>query len=133
MREIGRGAFLREEMERLGFWSPEVEAENPAIAEALVELRVRTGELRELRAELARLDARLEEVRDLPKLLAEVRRKRIERVRAAREERRRQRAQEAEARRLRDQDWRRQTLPIVSSRRCSCLSVAGAVLISPGR
>jgi retron-type reverse transcriptase len=113
MREVGKAAFIREEMERLGFWSPEEETADPAIAEALAELRVRSGELRELRAELARLDARLGEVRDLPKLLADIRRKRIERVRAARDERRRQREQETEAHRLQDQEWRRQTLPFL--------------------
>jgi RNA-directed DNA polymerase len=113
MREVGRAAFIREEMERLGFWSPESEKADPAVAEALAELRVRNRELRELRAELARLDARMGEVRDLPMLLAEVRRKRIERVRAAREVRRKQRAETTAAHRLQDQERRRETLPFL--------------------
>lgn len=111
VRQIGKAALIREEMERLGFWSPEAEQGDPAIAQALADLRVKEGELRELRAWLARLDDDIATGRDLPRLLAEIRRRRIERVRAARAAKAAERAQAAAARRQADREWRRTSLP----------------------
>jgi len=112
MRRIGKQAFIREEMERLGFWTPESVRSEQAAA-ALAELRATTEELRLLRAALAQLDAEIGEVQDLPKLLAEVRRQRIERVRAAREGRRRERELEAAERRREDRERRREAPPFL--------------------
>jgi RNA-directed DNA polymerase len=113
MGRIGRMEFIRDEMQRLGFWSPENELSKEAIAKAVAELKLRTEELQELRTELTRLDGRIREAGDLQELLGDIRRKRIERVRAAREARRRERAREAEERQQRDREWRRQTLPFL--------------------
>jgi RNA-directed DNA polymerase len=98
VRQIGKAAFIREEMERLGFWKPEEVRTEQAVA-ALAELRATQEELVALRAELNELDSAIADARDLPRLLAEIRRRRIERVRAAREERRRERERQRERRR----------------------------------
>jgi hypothetical protein len=112
LARLGRRAFTREEMERLGFWPPNDEVAAQA-AGALAELRVRTRELRALKEELAAIDQEIGEVADLPKLIAEIRKRRIERVRAQREERRREREwREAERRRL-DQERRLRTPPFL--------------------
>jgi hypothetical protein len=113
VRQVGKAAFIREEMARLGFWSLEEEGGDPAVARALAELSVKVRELRELRAELARLDADIGAGRDLPRLIAEIRRRRIERVRAAREEKAKERARAAEERRAQDRRWRQETLPFL--------------------
>lgn len=70
VRRIGKPAFIREEMERLGFWTP-ADVRSEQAAAALAELSATTEELQLLRTALARLDAEIGEVEDLPKLLAE--------------------------------------------------------------
>src|SRR5262249_10238259 len=66
--------------------------------------------------ELAALDREISEIEDIPKLIAEIRKRRIERVRAQREERRREREwREAERRRL-DEERRRRTPPFLGPR-----------------
>jgi RNA-directed DNA polymerase len=107
VRRIGKQAFIREEMERLGFWTPESVRSEQAAA-ALAELRATTEELYLLRGALAQLDAEIGEVQDLPKLLAEVRRKRIERVRSAREARRQERERQTAERQRADRERRRE-------------------------
>lgn len=119
LQQLGRRAFTREEMERLGFWPPNEEAAARAET-ALAELRVRTRELRELKQELAAIDREIgeigdlpNEIGDLPKLIAEIRKRRIERVRAQREARRREREwREAERQRL-DLERRRRAPPFL--------------------
>jgi retron-type reverse transcriptase len=112
VRQIGKAAFIREEMERLGFWKPDAVRTEQAVA-ALAELRATQEELIALRAELAELDSAIADARDLPKMLAEIRRRRIERVRAAREERRQERARQQQQRRCEDQERRRRTPPFL--------------------
>jgi hypothetical protein len=56
VRRIGNQAFIREEMERLGFWTPESVRSEQAAA-ALAELRATTGEPRVSRAHLRRFRA----------------------------------------------------------------------------
>jgi RNA-directed DNA polymerase len=110
MRRIGKQAFIREEMERLGFWSPAAARTEQMIA-TLAELRATTEELQLLRTELARLDTEIADAGDVLKLIAEIRRRRIERVRAAREVKRRERELRTHARRQQDRE-RRRTAPL---------------------
>src|SRR3954447_13171441 len=95
VKQIGKRAFIREEMMRLRFWPP-----NPEVAErqaeGLAQLRVRYDELAEIRDELARLDLGIAQAKDVPNLLKEIRKRRIERVRAARAARREERARQLE-------------------------------------
>ena len=110
LKEIGKDVFIREEMVRLGFWppSPEVAAQS---AEAERKLRPLYDELIGVRRELDGVEKEIRESGDVPALLAEIRRKRIERVRSARAvkkvEREAARAKKAEQ----DALWRRASLP----------------------
>jgi RNA-directed DNA polymerase len=124
VRRIGKPAFIREELERLGFWKPE-SVRSAEAAAALAELQATIEALGRLRADLFQLDADIGEIKDLPKLLAEVRRKRIERVRAARETRRHTRAQQNEARRQEDRERRRHAPPFLGRGVSAGLSYQG--------
>ncbi len=110
LKEIGKEAFVREEMERLGFWPPaEGVTEQAKIAEA--ELKTLYGELRRAREELSAIDKQIQIAGDIPALILEVRRKRIERVRAERERKKAERLEAAERRKQDDKIWRETTLP----------------------
>jgi retron-type reverse transcriptase len=110
LKQIGKDAFVREEMTRLGYWPP-----SPAVAEqaagAEAALRPLYDELIRVRAELDAVNAEIMTVGDIPKLLDEIRRRRIERVRAARAVRKTE--QEAARARKKEEDaaWRRAALP----------------------
>ena len=96
LRLIGKEGFIRAEMMRLGFWPPSEEvAQQAAGAEA--ELRLLYDELARLRGQLNDIDAEIRNAEDIPRLLAEIRRRRIERVRA---ERARKRAERERLRQL---------------------------------
>ena len=112
VKEIGKPAFIREEMERLGFWPPDEETAQK-YAETLATLKIRTEELSLLQKELGTLDAELAKTQDVEKVLAEIRRQRIERVRAAREVTRAERLQAQEEKRAQDKEWRKSTLPFL--------------------
>ncbi len=112
VREIGLTGVIREEMTRLGFWPPNEEVGRQA-AEAMAELRVRYRDLAELREQLQRLEQELGDAQNIAAMIAEIRKRRIERVRAQREVRREQRAREREERRRQDEEWRRTTLPFL--------------------
>src|SRR5436305_1496228 len=101
MKQIGKRAFIREEMMRLRFWPPNEEVAEKQ-AELLTRLRVRYDELAELRDELDRLDLEIAQAKDIPGLLKEIRKRRIERVRAARAARREEQARRQEERRAQD-------------------------------
>ncbi|BDI30335.1 reverse transcriptase [Capsulimonas corticalis] len=107
---IGKSAFVREEMVRLGFWPPSPEVAELA-AGAEKELRVYYDEMIALRTELNGVEAKIAEAGNIPALLAEVRRKRIERVRAERIARRERRAQEKIESHAKDTEWRKRALP----------------------
>lgn len=79
-RQIGKQAFIREEMTRLGFWPPDPEV---AVQAATAEKQLRTlyDELAQVQTDLAAVEAQIAEAGDIPKMLQEVRRKRIERAR----------------------------------------------------
>ncbi len=111
-RQIGKQAFIREEMTRLGFWppSPEVAAQ-AAVTEK--QLRAIYDELAAVQTDLSAVEAKIAEAGDIPKLLQEVRRKRIERVRAERAARREARVAELAQKRAEDATWRQKTLPFL--------------------
>jgi hypothetical protein len=112
MRRIGKDAFIREEMTRLGFWPPSPEAAASA-AEAEAQLRQLYEELANVRSELRGVEGEIAQAGDVPALLAEIRRRRIERVRAARAVKREQKAKERETKRAQDREWRQKTLPFL--------------------
>src|SRR5689334_174955 len=105
LKELGKDAYVREEMILLGFWPPDEETAKNAEG-ALAELKIRESELATLRKELAALDSELNAAKDIPALIAEIRKRRIERVRAAREVRRAEKLQQQEERRRQDREWR---------------------------
>ena len=113
-QQVGKSAFIREEMTRLGFWppSPEVAAE-AAVTEK--QLRTLYDELAQVQTDLAEVEAKIAEAGDIPKLLQEVRRKRIERVRAERAARREARVVEKAQKRVQDTEWRQKTLPFLGA------------------
>ena len=125
VEQVGLEATIREEMERLGFWPP-AEATTQQAAAALATLRLRYGELGQLREELAGLEREIADTQDMGAILMEIRRRRIERVRAQREVRRRERAARIEERRRRDREWRRRTLPFLGR------DVSGGLLYAGG-
>lgn len=110
LKEMGKVAFERAEMERLGFWpldndtaakTDKANSELKELQEQLVPLRRRT---RELEAEIAKNG-------NVSALLAEVRTKRIERVKQERSQRKIRKAQERGERAEQDKQWRAQTIP----------------------
>lgn len=106
LKQVGKEAFIREEMLRLGFWPPSdgVAAKSK---DAEVQLRALYDELGNARSELSGVETQISESGDIPKLLAEVRKRRIERSRAARAEKRVQRAQEQVGKQAQDREWRK--------------------------
>lgn len=110
LRKIGKRAFLREEMTRLGFWPPDPETARKQQS-VLAELKVRYEEIAQFREEMERIDREIAEVKDIPKLLADIRKRRIERVRAQRESRRQERERQAQEQRQQDAERRRRTPP----------------------
>lgn len=112
LRKLGKTAFLREEMLRLGFWPPKSD-EARQYAETLAALKAGYAELEPLREALAKLDREIAEVEDLTPILAEIRKRRIERVRAQREARREARMRQEAERRKQDRERRRRTPPFL--------------------
>lgn len=112
LKEIGKDAFVREEMTRLGFWPPSPETAAEA-AGAEAQLRPLYEELIRLRTDLTSVEAEIVEAGDIPKLLVEIRRKRIERVRTQRAARKAERERERAEKRAADQEWRGRTLPFL--------------------
>lgn len=111
-QQVGKQAFIREEMTRLGFWPPSpAQAAQAATAEK--QLRALYDELASAQTDLAAVEAQIAEAGDIPRLLLEVRRKRIERVRAERAARREARIKEEAQKRADDAEWRRKTLPFL--------------------
>lgn len=112
LRRVGRDQFIREEMTRLGFWPPDEETAQKAAA-AEKELKVLYEELANARDELSKTDKEIGELSDIPKLLGEIRRKRIERVRGERARRKVEREKERAEKREEDRVWRRKSLPFL--------------------
>ena len=114
MQEVGKAEFIREEMERLGYWPPATGVEEAA-QDAGAKLQELYAELRPLQSELREIDRELRLNGNVAQLLLEVRRKRIERVRAAREVRRAEQQAQKEKRREADHLRRRTHLPYLGA------------------
>lgn len=110
LKELGKDAFIREEMTRLGYWPPSPEAAEEA-AEAESRLEPLYREVSRVRRELQSVDTDIANLGNIEALLAEVRRARIERVRAAAAAKREEKRVARETRRTEDARWRRATLP----------------------
>lgn len=110
LRQVGKEAFIREEMERLGYWPPPQGLEEKAkVAEA--QLKVLYKELQAARAELNEVNRQINVGGNLELLILEIRKKRIERVRAERERKKEEKARLAEEKKQQDREWREKTLP----------------------
>lgn len=110
LKEVGKTAYIREEMVRLGYWPPSPEAaEQSAAAER--RLKPLYEELIAVRKELSAVDKQIAAVGDVPALLAEIRKNRIERVRSARAVQRVEKVKAQTEKRQRDALWRKATLP----------------------
>ncbi len=110
VQEVGKAEFIREEMERLGYWPPEEGVQKTA-EEAEAKLQTLYAELRPLQAELREIDKELRLDGNVAQLLQEVRKKRIVRVRAAREVRRAETRERNAQRHEQDRVRRQTTLP----------------------
>jgi retron-type reverse transcriptase len=112
MRRIGRAAFAREEMVRLGFWPPnsDVAAKEATTVARLHDLYAELGRAQD---DVRTIAAQISEVQNIDKLIAEIRRRRIERVRAQREEKKKKREAEQVERRQKDAERRRTALPFL--------------------
>lgn len=110
LKMIGRDGFIREEMTRLGFWPPSAEVEQRA-KEAEAQLGVLYHELARLRTDLSAVEKEIAAAEDIPALIAEIRRKRIERVRAERAKKKEERHALRQAKREADAVWREKTVP----------------------
>ena len=110
MREIGKEAFIKEEMERLGFWPPAAGV-TQQVEQAEAKLKELYPGLQASRAELQQLDKEINLGRNIPALLQDIRKKRIERVRAARVAKKQQQETEQAARQAQVKEWRARTLP----------------------
>ena len=110
LREMGKTAFQRHEIERLGFWplSEKIRQESAATEAELKELY---AELRPMRSEIYRLQREISAAGNVQALLNEIRRKRIERVKAERAVKKIERAQARQQKAADYQSWREQTLP----------------------
>jgi len=112
LRAVGKAVFVREEMERLGYWppSPDVAASEVDILARVQELHV---ELNRAQADINVITADLAKVRNLDVLIANIRKRRIERVRAEREVKKQKREADTAERRRVDADRKRKTLPFL--------------------
>jgi len=111
-RTYGRSVVIMEEMVRLGFWPPDADAEEKR-EQALTEIRAYQAELLDLRRELRRVEGEIEAATDVEALIAEIRKRRIERVRAEREQRRVEKARRQEEQRAADRRRRRERPPFL--------------------
>lgn len=110
LREMGKTAFQRHEIERLGFWplNEKMRQENAVTEAELADLR---AQLTPMRREIYRLQKEISASGNVQALLNEIRRKRIERVKAERAVKKIERAQQREQKAADYKNWRDQTLP----------------------
>lgn len=110
LKKVGKAGFIRQEMERLGYWPPNKEVAAEA-EEAEKQLGALYKELAKLNAELVDVEKEIREGNDVDRLLQDIRKRRIERVRSERIARRERKERETKERREKDAEWRRTTLP----------------------
>ena len=119
IRELGKREFERREMERLGFWPPPAPTDDKAgdlksqLRALNVQMRDVADASRPLRLREVQIESELADAANLEAQLAEIRRRRIERVKAARLEKRARRERELAEKRARDKQWRREKLPFL--------------------
>lgn len=116
IKKLGKREFERREMERLGFWPPQIVGADEVQARLLSindELRQVAEQSRPLRLRQVEVERDIALAGDAEAQLSEIRRRRIERVKAARVERRERRTREREERLARDKTWRREQLPFL--------------------
>jgi hypothetical protein len=111
LRQIGKQAYVREEMVRLGFWPPSPEAAELA-KDAESQLRILYGQLIRLQTDLTTVEKEIATIGDIPKLLQEIRRQRIERVRTERVKRNEAKVAALKAKQAQTAE-RRKTLPFL--------------------
>jgi RNA-directed DNA polymerase len=107
---VGKQAFIRNEMVRLGFWPPS-EAKQAEFDSVEAELKPLYDELVVYRKELNTVEKEIALVGDIPTLLAEIRKNRIERSRLDRARRKGEREKTQEKKKEEDKNWRVTTLP----------------------
>jgi RNA-directed DNA polymerase len=110
IRSVGREAFMRDEMLRLGFWPPSEEAARRSEA-AEIQLKPLYAEIGERRKELSTIDTEISENQNVPKLLEEIRKRRIARVRAERVVKKEEKAIALTKKAESDRLWRQTALP----------------------
>ena len=118
IKELGKREFQRREMERLGFWPPPApDADTRDLQSKLSELnremRQVADQSRPLRLRETQLETELASAADIEAQIAEIRRRRIERVKAARLEKRARRERERAEKQERDAKWHRENLPFL--------------------
>ncbi len=124
LKEVGKSAFTREEMTRLGYWPPSAEVATRS-AEAEAALRPLYAELAALRSELNGIEAEIGQTGNIPALIGEIRRKRIERVRAARVVKVAENEKRRAEHKAGDTLWRKETLPFLGRGVSEGLQYAG--------
>jgi RNA-directed DNA polymerase len=107
---VGKQAFIRDEMVRLGFWPPSAEKQ-VEFESVEAELKPLYDELLGHRRELNTVEKEIAAVGDIPALLAEIRKNRIQRSRLERARRKTEREKENEKKKKEEKDWRATTLP----------------------
>jgi hypothetical protein len=112
LQRMGKQAFELMEMRRLGFWPPDDET-NLKVAAAEQELSRIDRELAPLRDELRKLESEIAKANDVETAIAEIRKKRIERVRAERDQRRAAKAVQRREHAERDRARRQETPPFL--------------------
>lgn len=119
IKELGKREFERREMERLGFWPPptpnsDQERDLQSQLSALnAKMRAVADQSRPLRLRENQLETELAGAANIEAQIAEIRRRRIERVKAARMEKRARRQRESSEKRERDAQWRSENLPFL--------------------
>lgn len=112
LQAVGKQQFIREEMTRLGFWPPD-----PATAqksrEAEAQLKVLYNELVRLQTDLDQVNTEIAQIGDIPRLLAEIRSKRIKRVREERAKKKEDRSSALRVKRESTAQWRKETMPFL--------------------
>jgi RNA-directed DNA polymerase len=99
-------------MTRLGFWPPSDDVAAQA-KEAEEQLSVLYKELARLKGDLAQVETEIGAAEDIPYLLQEIRRKRIERVRTERAKKKEERKAEKAAKQAATKEWREKTVPFL--------------------
>jgi hypothetical protein len=110
--KYGKQTVILEEMLRLGFWPPDPQAAEQR-EEAIKQLEGEYEQLAGLRSELGTVEKQISQAGNLPYLLQEIRKKRIERVRQRREERKQEKIRLQTERRASDKAYRLATPPFL--------------------